>query len=160
MLHFAEVGIDRPVGHTLMCFSRLRAEKPRPHKHSLLIPFPPHLAPANLFPISMGLPVLDVSCKWNHIQCGLSGLASIAHRFSRFLRVGAYISALFLVVVVVQLLSCVRLFATRRTAAHQASLSFTVSRSLLKVMSVELMLLSNRLILCCPFLLLPSVIPF
>ena len=77
----------------------------------------------------------------------------IAHRFSRFLRVGAYISALFLFVVAVQLLSCVRLFATRPTAAHQASLSFTVSRSLLKLMAVELMLLSNRLILCCPFLL-------
>ena len=48
--------------------------------------------------------------------------------------------------------------ATAWTAAHQASLSFTVSRSLLKLMSVELVMLSNHLILCHP-LLLPSVFP-
>ena len=120
MLHFAEVGIDRPVGHTLMCLSCLRAEKPRPHTLSLLVPLPPHLAPASPFPITMDLPVLDVSYKWNHIQCGLSGLASIARQFSRFLRVAANVSALFLVVVV-HSLSCVQLFAARWTAAHQAS---------------------------------------
>ena len=119
MLHFAEVGIDRPVGHTLTCLSRLRAEKPRPHKLSLLVPLPPHLAPASLFPISVDLPVLDVSYTWNHIQCDLSGLASIAHQFSGFLRVAAYVSAFFLVVV--ESLSCVQLFAARWTAVHQAS---------------------------------------
>ena len=46
-----------------------------------------------------------------------------------------------------------------RTAAHQASLSFTVSQSLLKVMSVEPVMPSNHLVLCCLFLLLPSVFP-
>ena len=45
------------------------------------------------------------------------------------------------------------------TAAHQAPLSFTISQSLLKLMSVELMMLSNHLILCYPFLLLPSIFP-
>ena len=40
-----------------------------------------------------------------------------------------------------------------------SSLSFTVSWSLLKFMSIELVILSNRLILCCPFLLLPSIFP-
>ena len=45
------------------------------------------------------------------------------------------------------------------TAACQASLSFTISRSLLKVMSIELVVPSNHLILCCPFLLLPSIFP-
>ena len=45
------------------------------------------------------------------------------------------------------------------TAAHQASLSFAVSQSLLSLMSVELMMLSNHLILCCPLLLLPSIFP-
>ena len=51
------------------------------------------------------------------------------------------------------------LFATPWTAARQASLSFTTSRSLLKFMSIKLMILSNHLILCRPLLLLPSVFP-
>ena len=59
---------------------------------------------------------------------------------------------------VVQLLSCVQLFATPWAATHQASLSFTIIWSLLKLMSVELMVPSNHLILCHP-LLLPSVFP-
>ena len=58
--------------------------------------------------------------------------------------------------VVVQSLSHVQLFATPRTAAHQASLSLTTSQSLLKFMSIELVILSNHLILCLP-LLLPSI---
>ena len=49
--------------------------------------------------------------------------------------------------------------ATPRTAGHQASLSFTISQSLLKLMSIELVMPSNHLILCCPFLLLPSIFP-
>ena len=48
----------------------------------------------------------------------------------------------------VQSLSRVRLFATPCTAAHQASLSFTVSQSLLKLMSIELVMPPNHLILC------------
>jgi len=58
----------------------------------------------------------------------------------------------------VQSLSRVRLFATPWTAAHQASLSITNSQSLLKLMSIELMMPSNHLILCRP-LLLPSIFP-
>ena len=57
----------------------------------------------------------------------------------------------------VQLLSSVWLFATPRTAACQASLSITNSWSLLKLMSLESVMPSNHLILCCPLLLLPSV---
>ena len=52
--------------------------------------------------------------------------------------------------VVVQSLSCVWLFATPWTAAHQASLSFTISWSLLKFMSIESVILPNHLILCQP----------
>ena len=59
----------------------------------------------------------------------------------------------------VQSLSHVRLFATLWTAAHQAPLSSTVSSSLLKLMSIELVMLSNHPILCCPLLLLPSIFP-
>ena len=59
----------------------------------------------------------------------------------------------------VQLLSCVRLFAITWTAAHQASLSITNSRSLLKLMSIESVMPSNHLILYCHLLLLPSIFP-
>ena len=55
---------------------------------------------------------------------------------------------------VVQLLSRVQLFATPRTAACQTSLSFSVFSSLLKLLSIESMMPSNHLILCCPLLLL------
>ena len=47
--------------------------------------------------------------------------------------------------------------ATPWTAACQASLSFTVSRNLFKFMSIELVMLSNHLIFCCPLLFLPSI---
>ena len=59
----------------------------------------------------------------------------------------------------VQLLSHVQLFATPWTAAHQATLSITNSQSLFKLMSIELVMLSNRLILCRPLLLPPSIFP-
>ena len=52
-----------------------------------------------------------------------------------------------------------RLFETPWTAAHQASLSITNSQSPPKLMSIESVVLSKRLILCCPLLLLPSVFP-
>ena len=61
--------------------------------------------------------------------------------------------------VVVQSLSCVRLFVTPWTAARQASLSITNSRSLLKLMSIESVMPSNHLVLYRPLLLLPSVFP-
>ena len=56
-----------------------------------------------------------------------------------------------------QSLTCVQLFVTPWTAARQASMFFTVSRSLLKLLSIELRMPSYHLILCCP-LLLPSVL--
>ena len=61
--------------------------------------------------------------------------------------------------VVVQSLSCVQLSATRWTAARQVSLSFTISQSLLKLMSIELVMPSKRLILCCSLPLLLSIFP-
>ena len=59
----------------------------------------------------------------------------------------------------VQLLSCVRLFATPWTAAHQASLFITNSQSFLKLMSIESVVPSNHLILCRPLILPPSIFP-
>ena len=61
--------------------------------------------------------------------------------------------------VVVQSLSHVQLFATAWTAACQASLSFNISRSVLKLMSIKSVMPSNHLILCHLLLLLPSVFP-
>ena len=59
----------------------------------------------------------------------------------------------------VQLLSCILLFLTLWTAAHQASLSITNSQSFLKLMYIELVMPSNHLIFCHPLLLLPSILP-
>ena len=61
--------------------------------------------------------------------------------------------------VVSQLLSRVWLFATPWTAALKASLTFTISQSLLKLMSIDSMMPSNHLIICGPLLLLPSIFP-
>ena len=63
----------------------------------------------------------------------------------------------FYYLLVVQLFSRVWLFVTPWTAARQASLSLTLSWSLLKLMSIESVMPSNHLILCCPLLLQPSV---
>ena len=62
-------------------------------------------------------------------------------------------------VVVVQSLSSIQLFVIPWTAARQVSLSFTISRSLLKLLSIESVMSFNHLILCHPLLLLPSVSP-
>ena len=59
----------------------------------------------------------------------------------------------------VQSVSCVLLFVTPWTTARQASLSITNSQSLLKHMSIESVMPSNNLILCCPLLLLLSIFP-
>ena len=59
----------------------------------------------------------------------------------------------------VQLLCCVRLFATSQTAAHQASLSITNSQNLLRIVSIESVMPSNHLILCHPLLLPPQSFP-
>ena len=63
-----------------------------------------------------------------------------------------------IVVIVFQSISPVQLFASPWTAAHQAPLSFTVSWGLLKLMSIESVILCNHLVFCCP-LLSPSVFP-
>ena len=66
---------------------------------------------------------------------------------------------MFFIIVVVQSLSHVRLFATPGLEAHQIFLSFPISQSLLKLMSVESVMPSNHLILYLLLLLLPSIFP-
>ena len=71
----------------------------------------------------------------------------------------SHIKPLLTTVVVFQSLSHVWLFVTPWTAAYQDSLSFTISRNLLKLMSIESVMPSNHLILWHPFILLPSIFP-
>ena len=72
----------------------------------------------------------------------------------------SFLKVLIVVIIVfVQSLCRIQLSATPWTIAHQAPLSSTISRSLLKFTSIELAVLSNHLILCHPLLLLPSIIP-
>ena len=87
------------------------------------------------------------STPWPHYNCNVSSSFQVARSF-----LGRIISS-------VQSLSCVQLFATPWTTAHQASLSITNSWSLPKLMSIESVMPSNHLILCRPLLLLPSIFP-
>ena len=81
------------------------------------------------------------------------------HKESDTTELHASSSVLIVVVVVVLSLSRVQHFVTPWTAACQASLSFTISWSLLRFVSIESAMLSNHLILCCTLLLLPSIFP-
>ena len=91
---------------------------------------------------------------WLHLLDNHSHLYSIF----TFFNILVLISIEVLIVVVVQSLSHVRLSVTPWSVACQASLSFTISLSLLKLMSIESVRPSNHFILCCP-LLLPSIFP-
>ena len=88
-----------------------------------------------------------------------SRLLSILHWKVNFLPLALPWEAQKTRVVVVQSFSCVQLFVTPWTAAHQPSLSFTISRSLLKLMANESVMPSNQLIFCHTLLLLPSIFP-
>ena len=88
-------------------------------------------------------PQIDWKCWWYQIKC-LCIYNSASQQSG---------------IIVVQLLSHVWLYATPWTAARQPSLFFTISQSLLRVMSTERIMPSNHLILCCPLLLLPSNFP-
>ena len=76
-----------------------------------------------------------------------------------YLCYSVYFKSLWCYLVVVQLLSCVQLFATPQTAALQASLSSAISQGMLKLISIELGMPSSHLILCHPLLFLPSIFP-
>ena len=94
------------------------------------------------------------------VGCCLWGRNIIGHDWSDLAAAAAAWTLLsFLFFVVVQSVSHVWLIVTPWTAACQASLSFTVSRSLLKLMSIESVMPSNHLILCRPLLLLLSIFP-
>ena len=90
-------------------------------------------------------------------KCVVCVYCSRYNKFQRetrifYVKFSTYISS-------IQSVSHIQLFVTPWTAARQASLSITNSRSLLKLMSIESMMPSNHLILCCPLLLPPSIFP-
>ena len=100
----------------------------------------------------------------NSMDCIVHGVAKSQKRlsdchFTSYFSHFIFPSVSEFTVVVIQLLSCVQLFATLSTSAFQASLSFTISQSLLKLMSIELMMPSSHLILCRPLLLQPPIPP-
>ena len=92
-------------------------------------------------------------------QKGFSFWLSDSQLLSMFLHYIKCSGILFSSYVVVQSLSRGQLFVTPWTAAYQVSLSFSISRSLFKLMSTELVTPSSHLILCHPLLLLPSIFP-
>ena len=94
--------------------------------------------------------------RWLRMPCQLSQQEMRRHWT---LSMKALMERIVWIVVAVQLRSCVWLFVTPWTAALQASLSFTISQSLLRFMPIESVMLSNHLILYCPLLLLPSIFP-
>ena len=97
--------------------------------------------------------ILDCHYMWHHLFCLIPHLQLLPKLETSFV-----LSPLPLDVVV-QSLSYVHLFATPWTAARQASLSLTISQSLLNLMSIESVLPSSHLIFCHPLLLPPSILP-
>ena len=103
-------------------------------------------------------------CVHHNMMCAVSGSCLwgcyiTEFNFKSYSTGTTLFRALSSIAVPVQSLSCVRLFATAWTPAHQASLSITNSWSLLKLMSIESVMPSNHIILYRPFLLLPSIFP-
>jgi len=111
--------------------------------------------------------ILAWKIPWTEELCGLQSTGSqrVGHdwvtnvHISKLIKIQTLNMCNFYTLVVFQSLSHVWLFSTPWTAARQPSLSFTISQSLLKLMSIELMMSSNHLIFCCPLLLLPSIFP-
>ena len=97
----------------------------------------------------------DISKDWDHLLTPSAFEIPIKGNFACLFLFSCSVQF----VVVVQSLSRVQLFATPWTAARQASLSITISWSLLKLLSIELVMSPNHLVLCHPLLLLPSIFP-
>ena len=91
--------------------------------------------------------MIGIAFKFYHLRIDFFTMLTLSNRLQDFsLKFSSF-----------QSVSCVWLFATPWTAACQASLSITNSQSLLKLMSIESVMPSNHLILCCPLLLLPWI---
>ena len=109
-------------------------------------PLPLELLPLRSMMMLIALPITELLLLSQNLHCVLA--LCVTHCCKHF-------KCIF----VVQSLSCIQLFVTPWTAAHQASLSFTISWTLLKLMPFESVMPSSHLILCRPLLLPPSIFP-
>ena len=107
------------------------------------------------FPLDQRMDLFAVQCNKDNICLWNKGWIDLLT--AHYKRQG--FSKLQVPFVVVQLLSRVQLIATPWIAAHQTSLSFPISRSLLKLISIESVMSSNHLTLCRPLFLMPSIFP-
>ena len=123
---------------SLLAIHALKKQRPQRQSESCLLPKVTGLLYLSVGKSSCGLPLAR--------RCFLPGVLSRMP------------STRWGLVIVVYLLGHVWLFVTPWTAAGQSSLSFTISQSLLKLMSIELVMPTNHHILCCP-LLMPSIFP-
>ena len=118
---------------------------------------------AHQAPLSMDFPgkSTGVGCHCLFLSSSISDDRSknINGNYLKSILVYKSLSTVSEIVVVVQSLNSVRLFVTPWTAAYQDFLSFIISWSLLKLMSIELVIPSNHFTLCRPLLLLPSIFP-
>ena len=122
----------------------------------------PTSIPAKWSPVPFTISLQAVSLRVVLADLNLFAREFVGFFFLRFFDVDHLKSLYWIcysIVAAAQSLSRVWLFATPWAAACQASLSFTISWSLLKLMSIELVIPSNHLILCHPLLLLPSIVP-
>ena len=119
-------------------------------------PWPLHSFPS-LISNSLNLPIGTQESSWRLNEAYFLQSRNEGHR--KVFMTGCPTGFFSVLVVIVKLLSYVELFVTPWTAASQAFVSFTIFWSLLKLMSTELVMPSNHLILCHSLLLLPLVFP-
>ena len=125
------------------------------HQHCMRFPFSSHPYQYLLLVVFLILAILK-DVRWYLIVvliCISLMINGIKHLFMCLLAI-----CMSYLVIVIQSLSHIQFFVTPWTIVWQASLSFTISQSLLKIVPNESVILSNHLILCCP-LLLPSIFP-
>ena len=120
------------------------------------VPLPGYLWPT-LLPMSIFGPIQGHSWQCVHLSVKMDSSSRVSPRLVGHIKGWGLLP--FLQFSSVQLLSHVQLFVIPWTAAHQGSLSITNSWSPPKLMSIESVMPSNHLILCCPLLLLPSIFP-
>ena len=116
-----------------------------------------HVSPITLFPPPP--PPAPIAAPQHRLCCHSGPFFLLLRSFWRHFSDISVSASTLCFIAVVQSLSHVQRFATPWTAARQASLSITNFQSLLKLMSIESMIPSNHLILCCPLLLPPSISP-
>ena len=144
--------------HSILGPCPLGASSISPHTHTALPPPPPVMTNRNVSTLCLMFPGAKSPSAQNRPEVLLATSDPLSC-FCFLCLVKPIIYDFWGCCSVAQSLSPVQLFATPWTAAGQASLSFTVCWSLLKLMTTESAMPSNHLAHCCPLLLLPSIFP-